>query len=232
MQLFIGYMIFLTFTIGLLIWVFLLKTQLNKKIKTSLSLVILCLSLIISIVFMSFLPFKWMNIVYYLGLFIGFLLLVTVVYIIVSLITKAIYKKQGKAVVDSNFKETFQDGMKKAKSMVNQAKKQASQKSKETKEKKPKNQLAKQNISYKKQKKETVKQPKDKKKEVVSKNKQKQSSKNKSKQQVVKQPSTKKVKPKDKKPQNRRMEDYEPPRESQVSHLKKPEKPNYGKYKK
>lgn len=231
MQLFIGYMIFLTFTIGLLIWVFLIKTELNKKIKTVVSLVILCLTLILSIIFMSFLPFKWMNVIYYISLLLGFIILVMVVYIIVSSITKFIQRKRGEQVEDVKLSTIVQQSKQKVTASFNKSKNnnkpkpQKQNKSNNNKKATDKNKKTSNNQKQQQAKDKQLKQVTP----VANKKKVKQrKAASQNKKQVPMEKKT--VKPKDKKPQNRRMEDYEPPRQSQVSQIEKPTKPNFKEY--
>lgn len=227
----IGYVVLLTFTIGLLAWVSLLKTEWNKKTKITMSAIILAVILVLSIIFMSFLPSKWTNILYFLALLMGFVLAAIIIYVIVALVSNTLNKSSKDDHV--SYKEQIQKLKEAANKRIKEKQSQTSKTpAKETPKKKQIVKLSKdkgnnnQKVAHNPQtssNKQVKQQNQKKNNKQVKQNKaknSKQQNKN-TKQTSTKQSGKKKGKP-------RRLEDYEPSQESVATKLTKPEKTTFG----
>lgn len=234
----IGYAICLAFTIGLLCLVFMLRSHSSKKIKKIGSVVILLGTLLVTALLTTFLPNKWTNILYYLGLLLGYSVVVIVVYIIVTSVMKVMNKRKGvESSEDRNVMATAKSAFQNIKSKVTTAKKDDKKEKIDKKDKKEKKQTTVKKAttnaapSSKKQKgnhkSKTAMRP-NKKQSVTSKEKAPVKTNKKPKEKKVQMaiplpPEKAAQKTKPKKDKIRRIEDYEPKPQSKVSNLKKPE---------
>ncbi|CAM3955210.1 hypothetical protein [Catellicoccus marimammalium] len=109
----IGYVMYIALTIGVLFYLLVYRSHISllwKKVWTSITLVGV---LIFTILCTSFLPFRWINILFYIGVIVSYILIFSAIYLLSSFLYNKWLKHKGQQTEGSSWKTEIEQLRKK-----------------------------------------------------------------------------------------------------------------------